>query len=352
MKSLSVGIGRPHIVNRDRLFEDVIKLYKKEFMVILKEYPFSIAYENEKAHDTGGVSRDMFSQFWDEACIKCFDGGNILTPAVNPHTDISIFPVLGTILSHGFLVSNFLPLRIAFPTLAAVLLGPTVLIPDSILVDTFADYLSTYESAFIHDMLVYVRDKKPASFNREQSKTLMDIFSRMECRDLPKPDNLERLITAVARHEFITKRLGALYGMNGGVPITHHPFWEGVGVGELYTWYKALSASPKRVLEKLEEIDCMSAAENRVFNFLVQFIGDLTQEELRNFLRYVTGSSVLLCKSIKVTFNGVSGLGRSPISHTCDCWLELPTTYYTYPEFKSEFLSVLNSTIAWPMDAM
>ena len=176
-------------------------------MVILKEYPFSIAYENEQAHDTGGVSRDMFSQFWDEACINCFDGGNILIPAVNPHTDISVFPVLGTVLSHGFLVSNFLPLRIAFPTLAAVLLGPTVLIPDSILVDTFADYLSTYESAFIRDMVIHVRDKKPSSFNREQSKMLTDIFSRMDCRELPKPGNLERLIIQVARHEFITKRL-------------------------------------------------------------------------------------------------------------------------------------------------
>lgn len=183
---------------------------------------------------------------------------------------------------------------------------------------------------------------------------LTDIFSRMDCRELPKPGNLERLIIQVARHEFITKRLGALYGMNGGVPAPHHSFWKGVGVGELYNWYKALSASPKRVLEKIEEIDpdFMFVAENRLFNFLIQFIGDLTQEELRNFLRYVTGSSVLLCKSIKVTFNGVSGLGRSPISHTCDCWLELPTTYYTYPEFKSEFLSILNSTIAWPMDAM
>ena len=212
------------------------------------------------------------------------------------HTDISVFPVLGTVLSHGFLVSNFLPLRIVFPTLAAVLLGPTVLIPDSILVDTFADYLSTYESAFIRDMVIHVRDKKPSSFNREQSKMLTDIFSRMDCRELPKPGNLERLIIQVARHEFITKRLGALYGMNGGVPAPYHSLWKGVGVGELYNWYKALSASPKRVLEKIEEIDpdFMSVAENRVFNFLIQFIGDLTQEELRNFLCYVTGSSVLL----------------------------------------------------------
>lgn len=57
----------------------------------------------------------------------------------------------------------------------------------------------------------------------------------MECRDLLKPDNLERLIMQLARHEFITKILGALYGMSGGVHVAHHPFWEG-GVREPYVW--------------------------------------------------------------------------------------------------------------------
>ena len=73
------------------LFDDVINLYKNKFQGILKQYPFSVAYENEKARDTGGVSRDMFSQFLDEACLKCFGGGNILVPAINPHTDTSLF---------------------------------------------------------------------------------------------------------------------------------------------------------------------------------------------------------------------------------------------------------------------
>ena len=87
-------------------------------------------------------------------------------------------------------------------------------------------------------------------------------------------------------------------------------------MGELYSWYKALNATPKRVIEKLVD---MSAAESRVFKFLVTFIGDLNKEELRNFLRYVTGSSVCVCEQIKVTLNGVSGLERSPVGHTCDC---------------------------------
>lgn len=233
-----------------------------------------------------------------------------------------------------------------------MLLGPTVLIPDSILVDTFTDYLSTYESAFIRDVLVLIKEQKPQAFTAEQTKTLVDILSRVECREIPNPCNLKHLIVQVAKHEFLSRPLGALYGFNSGVPTAHRPFWNKIDVGELYLWYKALNATPKRVIDKLEENVDMSAVESRVFRFLVAFIGDLNQEELRNFLRYVTGSSVLICERIKVTFNGVSGLGRSPIGHTCDCWLELPTTYLTYPEFKQEFLNILSSTVAWPMDAV
>ena len=60
--------------------------------------------------------------------------------------------------------------------------------------------------------------------------------------------HLGAFITQVARHEFITKRLGALYGCNGGIPSTHRPLWEGVGVGELYS-YKALSDPQSELLK-------------------------------------------------------------------------------------------------------
>ena len=72
---------------------------------------------------TGGVSRDIFSAFWDKAYLKHFDGETLLVPAVHPNTELTTFPVLGTVLFHGFMVSGFLPVRIAFPVLALVLCG-------------------------------------------------------------------------------------------------------------------------------------------------------------------------------------------------------------------------------------
>ena len=71
--------------------------------------------------------------------------------------------------------------------------------------------------------------------------------------------------------------------------------------------------------------------------------------EVRNFLGFVTGSSALVIDEIKVTFNGLSGLSRRPIAHTCSSTLELPVSYATYLEFAQEFDFILTTELSWIM---
>ena len=77
-------------------------------------------------------------------------------------------------------------------------------------------------------------------------------------------------------------------------------------------------------------------------------------QDLCNFLRFVTGSSVVIDKKISVTFDSLwSGTKANHIiSHTCSCTLELSVTYLIYPDFAEEFLTVLRSEVAWPMEAV
>ena len=94
----------------------------------------------------------------------------------------------------------------------------------------------------------------------------------------------------------------------------------------------------------IKESKEMTSGQARVLGYLRTFIGNLNHQDLRNFLRFVTGSSVI-DKKISVTFNSLSGLARRPISHTCSCTLELSVTYITYPDFAEEFLTVLRSDV-------
>ena len=101
--------GLPHAISRENLYEDSIALYANNLPTLVQEYPFRIKYTNERAVDTGGVSRDFFSGFWEIAYVKDFDDGSTYIPSVHPHTDLSHYVVLGSILAHGLMSSGFPP---------------------------------------------------------------------------------------------------------------------------------------------------------------------------------------------------------------------------------------------------
>jgi hypothetical protein len=130
---LEKGITHGVRQNDRYIFEDVVLLYKEKAREIFMENPFRVRYLDGKAVDTGGVARDMFSAFWETAYLRAFDGGSVLAPAVHPHMDMIVYPVFGSIVSHGYISTGFLPIRIAFPVLVSCLKGPECQIPDSIL---------------------------------------------------------------------------------------------------------------------------------------------------------------------------------------------------------------------------
>jgi len=68
--------------------------------------------------------------------------------------DMTVFPTLGKIISHGYLFSGFLLLRIALPTLV-LLFGNTVVqeVPDDVYIETFLETVSTVEADFLRDTL-------------------------------------------------------------------------------------------------------------------------------------------------------------------------------------------------------
>ena len=140
--------------------------------------------------------------------------------------------------------------------------------------------------------------------------------------------------------------------MNEGLPHNHRDFWESYAVEKLYLLYKALSATCDEVLKMITEPDDMNSSQERVYGYLLQFVGSLKSEELQNFLRFVTGCSVMLPNNITVVFNAPTGIRRAVSSKTCSCTIIILTTYITYPDFAYEFRSILQSHFALIMHAI
>ncbi len=293
----------------------------------------------------------MFSAFWEEAFKQFFDGQSLMTPVIHPHTDMTCLPTLGRILSHGYLVSGFLPIRIAFPVLASILLGQSTEVPKGILLDAFADSLCTFEAKVIRDALQF-----PASASRfpeETESSLISVLSRYSCREVPTPQSLKRLLIQVSSYEFQVKPLAAICSIRSGIPTTQQPFWQNKSVNDLHALYLLLFATPAKVLNLIKEPDVMNPNEQRVLGYLLQYVGDMKAEGLRRFLRFTTGSSVVIAESLSVTFNNLTGLGRRPIAHTCTCCIELPSSYMSYLDFEHEFATILADTdYTWQIDGL
>ncbi len=338
-------------VRRESLFEDTIKLYQDKSEDILGAFPLRISFEGERAIDTGGVSRDFFTGFWELAYQRMFDGGSLLSPFIHADTEIAQLPLLGTILSHSFLAYGFLPVRIAFPSLAGILKGPNISVPHSILAETFIDSLSSVESSVVKQAVNGAKLGQ-GSFCPSLTASLVGIFSRFGARRVPTPETLTHLMVQAAQFEFLIKPHAALTAMHHGIPVKHAPFWQSKSVYELFSLFSALTATPAKVMEMLQDNEPGNPGQARVLGYLFQYIGNMNFDELRSFLRFVTGSGVCLDRSITVTFNNLSGLARRPIAHTCDCTLELSVDYRTSLEFIAEFQHILQSDYAWDMHAV
>lgn len=347
MTELNTTYGLLRKVKRISVFEDVLEMYKKKS--IMGEYPIRVAFEGEMAIDQGGVTRDMFSAFWDECYSSMFDGSTLLVPMLCPQTDTSVFPVVGSIISHAYLVSGFLPVRIALPCIIGILLGPSASITQSVLCEAFLEYISATERTIFKDAL----DTSTCTFSLEVQEKLLSTLSRFGCRQLPTPSNLKTCLVQVAQFEFCCKPAAAISYMHSGIPPSHAAFWVSQSVTGICSIYKTLAVSCRKVLDVIKWPEDMNAAEDRVSSYLVEMIGNMTSSLVQRFLRFVTGSSVLTVKNLEVQFNRLSGVARRPIAHTCSCLLELPVCYANYCDFHDEWMSILNDPeLCWFMDSI
>ena len=306
LHKMHTSSGQTHTMDRDTLYNDCLSLYKSQLPTLIGEYPFYVSFTNEMAVDTGGVARDMFSGFWEHSYINDFDGASTYVPSIHPHKDISQYKILGAILSHGYMSCGFLSVRVAFPVIAHVLLGMDVQIPVNISIDAFKDYVSTYESTVIRDALE--ASQSEGNFSPDLENSILNVLSNNGCREIPKPNNIQQFIVDVAHYEMESKPAGAVSMLHSGIPEHHRPFWKEFSVNQLYSLYKAISATPKSVVNAITTPDEMNSNQSRVFGYLKTFVGNWNQRDLQNFLRFVTGSSVMINEKICIEFDGCKGL--------------------------------------------
>ena len=90
--------------------------------------------------------------------------------------------------------------------------------------------------------------------------------------------------------------------------------------------YSDLNTSSKKVIQALKATPS-GDSEKPSYDFLKKFVRSLDAPLLKIFLKFVTGSDVLITDQISISFVAKEGLARRLIAHTYGPTLEIPSTY-------------------------
>ena len=133
--------GHKKIVVRREILKDMLEYFKDEEICYAQ---LGVTFKGEEGEDEGGLTRDLFSCFWEKAYDEFFDGEVTKVPYVPPHRTSdahSLFVRLGRIFSHGYLLTGIVPTRICQVSLISMNLDPEM-VAEGLLIPCFHSYIT------------------------------------------------------------------------------------------------------------------------------------------------------------------------------------------------------------------
>jgi len=171
---------------------------------------------------------------------------------------------------------------------------------------------------------------------------------RMLCQ--PNRDNICDVFLTTATAVLVDRPMPFVQLMSKGISDVYKDvFWSLLTVPGISHLFETQLPTPNGVASIImSEADDMTNDQANCLHYLRQFVSLLDQEELDNFLCFVTGSSIMPQK-ITVSFTTLTGESRRPIAHTCTNLLELPSTYINFQDLKREFSAILHDCFSYQM---
>lgn len=331
-------------VNRESLFKDLVVKYES-FISCDAELRVKFVKENSVGP---GVCAEMFSSFWEVMENKYLEGNLAKVPVITPDT-CSFYFQLGRILSHGYVLTGYLPLFFAKAFFLSLL--PTVgsEVDHNIIMESFMDYIDNCESEALSQCLNSQSGQVPECFDG----VVVPMLSRFNCRQVPTLEDLRSTLLKVASYTFISQPYFAIRELKQGMLSAHPSLWKKCTKEVIIQAYAMLIPTPQRVLETITEPDFSSHQEQLVFDYLRRFILSLKKEDLCKFMRFITGKPHCGLHPITIVYRkGDTEYTRRPTTHTCSTVLNLPLSYSseTFSTFFKEFHNILDNSFLWSFD--
>ena len=245
------------------------------------------------------------------------------------------------ILLSGYQKYKYFPIQLSPLFIASCLFGEECITAEFV-PNSFKDYIAAEDIDTLEQCLCPDFD--------EVNEDITDFLSSLKCFKMPSKETIHEIINELAHQELIQK---PRYIVNCCAPILCQlkVLPEFHTVESLREFLKSKIPTTKKIL-RLFQAEPSNDAERQSLDHLKRFVKSLEGKELARFLNFTTGSDMITCDSISVTFSSLDGFGRRPIARTCVPSIELPTSYESYISLAEEFLNIMKQEQAWSFDVV
>lgn len=324
-------------VHRSCLKDDLLEIFKTESYTSTN-LSFKVIDEKGRVEEGEGigVARDVISTFWQQLFSSATVGDVEKVPAIRHDYQQSQWRAMGHILVYGFEKLSFFPLGLSRAFIASCLFGEDQ-IDTEYLLSSFRCYITADERE--------VYDKVLVGDVTDNDDDLLDFLGNYKCFKSANKGNIKAIISELAHQELIQRPryIAQCWAEPLSVLKTKAPF---KSPQDISAFYEEKRPTAKKVIKAILA-NPANEAERQSLDFLKKFIRSLDVKSLESFLKFTTGSCMMLQHGISISFTTMEGLARRPIAHTCGPLIELPCTYQTYNELAEELTNILREKGAW-----
>lgn len=276
-----------------------------------------------------GVVRDAFSLFWNDVYNCLMLGEDERVPSIRHDMRREKWEALGRVFLKGYTQERYFPIKISQVFMCCCLFGEDS-VNEDIYLESFLKYVSNSEADVIQKVF-----SKSIGIDDDD---LLDFLSAFDCKRQVTEENIKEIVVEIAHKELIQK---PKYVSDCWVEILSPIKYFIPSNDALCQIYKSLYPTSSKIC-RLIRANPTNPAESEAVSYLKRWIKGLDENNLTKFLRLCTGSDVVLCDAIGITFTTLVGLTRRPIFHTCGCVIELPSTYEGFCDFREEWFSIIS----------
>ena len=171
--------------------------YFKEKSILDRELNVTRILPNGKkevAEDTGGVFRDLLSEFWTDFYERCTMGKNAKVPALRHDFGEEEWAAVCRVLLYGKRHYNYWPIKLAQSFLLKCIF-PGATEDRELLLQDFLNFTSSNDKSVIQAAMM--------NYDEVDKEELADVLDTYHCRTVTTKDNIKAVIMEIAHKELI-----------------------------------------------------------------------------------------------------------------------------------------------------